>query len=263
MPRRSQSNVEFLLSQPWWISATLGVLAFLLLTALRYSLATLGGPMGKALAQVFGILPTAALVLLALLALASAIFRWKRGERLESQTSIESIRGLTWTAFEGLVSEAYRRRGFNVEQLLSGGADGGIDLILRKDGETTLVQCKQWRNAAVGVPIVREIFGVLVHESATRAVIITSGHFTREAEAFAAGKAMVLIEGEQLLEMVRDVQTKTPAAARAPSRPKTEVPSCPKCGSTMVRRTAKHGANAGNAFWGCSTYPRFSGTRAI
>ncbi len=31
---------------------------------------------------------------------------------------------------------------------------------------------------------------------------------------------------------------------------------CPKCGSSMVLRTAKKGANAGNQFWGCSEYPK-------
>jgi hypothetical protein len=34
-----------------------------------------------------------------------------------------------------------------------------------------------------------------------------------------------------------------------------ETPVCPKCGNSMVLRTAKGGANAGNRFWGCSTYP--------
>jgi predicted RNA-binding Zn-ribbon protein involved in translation (DUF1610 family) len=32
------------------------------------------------------------------------------------------------------------------------------------------------------------------------------------------------------------------------------APTCPKCGSTMILRTAKSGASAGNRFWGCSTY---------
>ncbi len=31
---------------------------------------------------------------------------------------------------------------------------------------------------------------------------------------------------------------------------------CPKCGSIMILRTAKRGANAGNKFWGCSAYPK-------
>jgi len=31
---------------------------------------------------------------------------------------------------------------------------------------------------------------------------------------------------------------------------------CPKCGSSMVLRTAKRGGSAGNQFWGCSAYPK-------
>lgn len=31
---------------------------------------------------------------------------------------------------------------------------------------------------------------------------------------------------------------------------------CPKCGSSMVLRTAKHGGSVGNQFWGCSAYPK-------
>jgi restriction system protein len=31
---------------------------------------------------------------------------------------------------------------------------------------------------------------------------------------------------------------------------------CPKCGSSMVLRTAKSGTNQGNQFWGCSQYPK-------
>ncbi len=34
---------------------------------------------------------------------------------------------------------------------------------------------------------------------------------------------------------------------------------CPKCGSSMVLRTAKRGSNAGNDFWGCSKYPKCRG----
>ena len=36
-------------------------------------------------------------------------------------------------------------------------------------------------------------------------------------------------------------------------------PKCPKCGSEMVLRTAKSGANQGNQFWGCSNYPQCRG----
>ena len=34
---------------------------------------------------------------------------------------------------------------------------------------------------------------------------------------------------------------------------------CPKCGGTMILRTARKGQNAGNQFWGCATYPACRG----
>lgn len=39
------------------------------------------------------------------------------------------------------------------------------------------------------------------------------------------------------------------------------APSCPICGKTMIRRTIKRGAKAGQQFWGCSAYPECQGTR--
>ena len=33
-------------------------------------------------------------------------------------------------------------------------------------------------------------------------------------------------------------------------------PTCPKCGSKMVLRTAQKGSNQGQQFWGCSNFPR-------
>lgn len=41
------------------------------------------------------------------------------------------------------------------------------------------------------------------------------------------------------------------------------VPTCPKCGSPMTRRTAKKGQNQGNEFWGCSAYPKCRGIVTI
>ncbi|MDA3799449.1 MAG: NERD domain-containing protein [Kiritimatiellae bacterium] len=37
---------------------------------------------------------------------------------------------------------------------------------------------------------------------------------------------------------------------------RSESPVCSRCGSGMVKRTAKRGANEGGQFWGCSQYPK-------
>ncbi len=41
------------------------------------------------------------------------------------------------------------------------------------------------------------------------------------------------------------------------------VPTCPKCNETMVIRTAKKGANKGESFWGCSSFPQCWGMRPL
>ena len=117
----------------------------------------------------------------------SALHAWRKGELLNGQTGLSTLRKLNWKDFEYLVSEAYRRRGYEVQENLSGGADGGIDLILRKDGKATLVQCKQWKSRRVGVPVIRELYGVMNAEGAERGIIICTGDFTKDALDFARG----------------------------------------------------------------------------
>ena len=44
-----------------------------------------------------------------------------------------------------------------------------------------------------------------------------------------------------------------------PSDLSDHISPCPQCGKPMVLRTAKTGRNAGNSFWGCSSYPDCKG----
>ena len=42
-------------------------------------------------------------------------------------------------------------------------------------------------------------------------------------------------------------------------QPASTPPPCPTCGAPMLRRKAKSGSNAGQDFWGCSTFPKCRG----
>lgn len=54
----------------------------------------------------------------------------------------------------------------------------------------------------------------------------------------------------------------TAMAQESSFRPNSQsTPDCPICGASMVRRVAKKGGNAGEAFWGCSHFPQCRGTR--
>jgi len=259
MPRQKKSNAELLLKLPWGISAGLGVIAF---AALRWGVPVWAGTDNSRLMFSKGIVPLAPLPLLFFGVFAASSFWFSRYRRrlVDGQTSLESLRNTPWKQFEFLVAEAYRRQGYQVEFSLGRGADGGVDLTLRRDGRISLVQCKQWKVFSVGAPVIREIFGLMTAENADEAIIVTSGKFTRDAQDFAAGKPIRLIDGPQLLALVQSVQTQ-PAITAAPSDLAGADTACPSCGQPMVLRTSKRGANAGNQFWGCSTYPACKGTR--
>ena len=262
MARREEKLSDVLLKSPRWVSVVLAMVVFV---ALRWLAPAFFGDtqMGRAMGQGIAKLAPLPAGLLLMFAVGSAVFALKKRRLVDGQTSLETLRGVSWKHFEWLVAEAYRRKGYDVEESLGGGADGGIDLVLRKGGATTLVQCKQWKVFSVGAPVIREIFGLLTHHQASRAIIITSGRFTREAEAFAQGKPIELINGPQLLALVQGVQTGNIQPVEPASSIRPLALGCPKCGGVMVVRTAKRGANAGNSFWGCSTYPACKGTREI
>lgn len=130
----------------------------------------------------------------------------RRRRFLDTRTTLDSLATGGWRQFEQLVGEAFRRQGYAVEETGLGGPDGGIDLILRKDGQRTLVQCKQWKRQQVGVSVVREMAGLLAHHQAGAVKIVCIGSYTSDAEAFALGKPIELISGEQLLEMIQAAQ---------------------------------------------------------
>ncbi|MDX1953049.1 MAG: restriction endonuclease [Verrucomicrobiota bacterium] len=170
--------------------------------------------------------------------------------------------------FENLVGPIFRTRGYFVENVGGGGADGGIDLRLRRTGEITLVQCKRWKVFKVGVKPIREFFGVMTSEGVDRGVFVSSGIYTNEALRFAEGKALELIDGAQFAEMAKAYQahgrlqrTEVSAASLEDTTPNR--PECPTCGKPMVLRRAKTGKNAGQEFWGCSAYPHCRGIVSI
>jgi restriction system protein len=145
-------------------------------------------------------------------AIASIIGRRKRRNLLESAATSKGnpLLSITWHEFELLVGEALRRRGFSVRETGKNGPDGGIDLIARKDGETYVVQCKQWRSMQVGLPVVRELYGAMAAEGAVGGFVVTSGTFTKPARDFAAGRNVQLVDGKALKQWIAEARKPGP-----------------------------------------------------
>jgi restriction system protein len=281
LARRKQNFIEDLIEitskLPWWVGVVLAVVAYAWLHSVAVSEVTAvaqPGKVGDFVGQtLFKTLASVGQYLLPFFFLVgaglSAFGRYKRSalhEQVAGSPDRGALNDMSWQQFEALVGEAFRRKGYAVSEIGGGGADGGIDLALRKEGETFLVQCKQckqWKAYKVGVSTVRELYGVMAAEGATGGFVVTSGVFTDEARAFAVGRNIELMDGKALHALIRGVSVPAKAAAASPTATPAGSPTCPVCQSAMVRRTAKRGANSGNEFWGCSQYPGCKGIRAI
>jgi len=262
---------------PWWAGVMLALASYVVLRQLAAApppaavpgqMANLvTGSMVRGLAMVGQYL----LPLICLLgALASFLARRKRAALVDKVTmsnSASALNSMSWQEFEQLVGEAFRLQGYTVAETGGGGADGGVDLVLRKGGETFLVQCKQWKAFKVGVDVVRQLYGVMAARGAAGGFVISSGTFTPDAEAFAQGRNLTLVDGSKLLGLIRQAKASfeacragPSAASKTPASP-AATPVCPKCSAPMVQRTARQGANAGAQFWGCTRFPACRGTR--
>ncbi|MFC3659290.1 restriction endonuclease [Luteimonas notoginsengisoli] len=61
-----------------------------------------------------------------------------------------------------------------------------LSLMLRRGDEYVVVQCKHWNAFQVTHTDVHQLLGIMVNESATGAILVSSGEFTRYARESAA-----------------------------------------------------------------------------
>lgn len=265
MARRSNPNLlDIATMLPWPVGIALGAIVFAALRWVAPALAVrVENPITQSMftAIADGALPLFAWILLAVFwfgALASFLQRNNRSRLLAARTDLNAIRALDWRQFEMLVGEAYRQQGYRVAETGLGGPDGGIDLVIQRDGQKTLVQCKHWRSRQIPVATVREMFGLLQHHDADAASIICTGSFSADARRFAVGKPIDLIGGDGIVQLIKQGRARLtqPDAAAAPLLvpvPESKrTQACGICGSEMVVRRNRR---TGSTFLGCSDYP--------
>lgn len=189
----------------------------------------------------------------------------KRGDFFEKRKTLEDLKSLSWKEFEEFIGLMFEKLGYRVK-VTGGLKDGGIDLIITKDGKTSFVQCKRFRTSKVTLSMVRDFYGTMnANLNYEKGYFITTGIFTLDAQQFAKDKPIELIDGARLMEYINLslLNTKTQEMKPVKPLPSIEIPTCPKCGSKMVKRIAKKGAMAGLEFWGCSAYPKCTATTRI
>ena len=115
---------------------------------------------------------------------------------------------MPWEDFEYFVRELFDKM-FNVNggevKVTQASHDGGVDAIAFDDdpirGGKFVIQAKRYNNI-VPVSAVRDLYGTMIHEGATKGILVTTSFYGKEAYDFSQDKPITLIDGHALLGLL-------------------------------------------------------------
>ena len=208
----------------------------------------------------------------------------REAERAERRKLLEYWESLRDTEFEEELAVIYRHKGYHVKTTPTTG-DQGVDLFLKKDGKTSIVQCKG-QKARAGSPIVLSLIGARENKRADRAILACTGGFTQGAINVAKSNSIKLISTVEIARMAEGVTVSRPEQSplstpayfsipdiqsgftsrqqqlllgqKAPASRESIAPGCPMCGSEMTLRSSKY-----DKFWRCGRFPKCKGVRIV
>lgn len=110
------------------------------------------------------------------------------------------------TEFESLITNLFTAMGLEARQTQAS-RDGGVDCVAFDPrpifGGKVVIQAKRYKNT-VGVSAVRDLFGTLQNEGASKGILVTTSGYGKAAFEFAEGKPIELIGGSQLLYLLKE-----------------------------------------------------------
>ena len=119
-----------------------------------------------------------------------------------------NLAAMDWEEFEhlirGLFDEEFKQYGGEVK-VTQASRDGGVDAIAFDPdpirGGKIVIQAKRYTNI-VGVSAVRDLYGTIVNEGATKGILVTTSNYGNDAFEFAKGKPITLLNGNNLLHLL-------------------------------------------------------------
>jgi len=130
-------------------------------------------------------------------------FEEKLKRSADNKLSVEEIEHLDGFEFEELIGDLFRKAGYKVRVTKKSG-DQGADIIVEKDGISTAIQTKKY-NGSVGNKAVQEIVASVKYYDCDKAMVITTGDFTKSAYELAAINRVKLIDGKELDKLFDEI----------------------------------------------------------
>ena len=188
-----KSLFAILLRSPWWYSF---LIAAVLLLLARVFLPEAFRAVGMLSSIPFAIL--------------GVIAAWRQRDKPSPERvsmALDQLAQMSWKQFLPIMEQAFVQQGFTVSQLNSNAAD----LQLEKLGRVTLVSCKRWKAATLGVEVLRDLKAMQISQEASYAACISLSLPTGVALKFAKENAIQLICQDELASLCLKVMSIKPA----------------------------------------------------
>ncbi len=118
-----------------------------------------------------------------------------------SKAGMFEIDKMTGDDFERYLAILFEKLGYSAQIVGSHKGDYGTDLIIEKEGVKTAIQAKRWHNA-VGIKSVQEVYGSLHVYNCTKALVVTSNFFTKQARNLAQSNSVELWDRNYLAKII-------------------------------------------------------------
>lgn len=127
---------------------------------------------------------------------------------LENVNEGTNLATMDWEDFEHLIREVFEKE-FSVNggevKVTQASRDGGVDAIAFDPdpirGGKIVIQAKRYTNV-VGVSAVRDLYGTVINEGATKGILVTTASYGPDAYEFSKGKPLSLLTGGNLLHLL-------------------------------------------------------------
>jgi restriction system protein len=111
---------------------------------------------------------------------------------------------LTPSEFEALITDLFEKMGLET-RLTQASRDGGVDCVAYDPrpifGGKVVIQAKRYKNT-VGVSAVRDLFGTMQNEGASKGILVCTSGYGKASFEFADGKPLELLSGSNLLYLL-------------------------------------------------------------
>ena len=108
------------------------------------------------------------------------------------------IAAQSWADFSAQLQTAWQAEGYEVQRLNLPGAD----LLLTRNGQTSVVSARRWKAATHGVEPLRELHAQAQQQGAQAVYVALTGTVSETARSFAREHGVVLLEGDALAALL-------------------------------------------------------------